>query len=111
MEQEIILEKLDTQAKRQDDMRNQLDKDRADIDQLRMDVSAIKEGQQAQLKQMVDFKQEIRQEVKDTLSVELPKIARKVIREEIRLLSKNNPKKRIEGKITLWDKITKIFKR
>ena len=111
MEQEIILEKLDTQAKRQDDMRNQLDKDRDDIDQLRMDVSAIKEGQQAQLKQMVDFKQEIRQEVKDTLSVELPKIARKVIREEIRLLSKNNPKKRIEGKITLWDKTTKIFKR
>lgn len=111
MENEIIMEKLDTQAKRQDDMRNQLDKDRADIDQLRMDVSAIKEGQQAQLKQMVDFKQEIRQEVKDTLSLELPRIARKVIREEIRLLSKNNPKKRIEGKITLWDKIIKIFKK
>lgn len=105
------MEKLDTQAKRQDDMRNQLDKDRADIDQLRMDVSAIKEGQQAQLKQMVDFKQEIRQEVKDTLSLELPRIAKKVIREEIRLLSKNNPKKRIEGNISFWGKIIKLFKK
>lgn len=103
------MEKLETQAKRQDDMRTQLDKDRNDIDQIRIDQKAIKEGQEALLKQMTDFKAEIRQQVQDTIALELPKVARKVIREEIRLLSNRNPRKVIKGRLNVFEVIKKLF--
>lgn len=111
MDTNILMEKLETQAKRQDDMRQQLDKDRTDIDQIRIDQNAIKEGQQAILKQMTDFKAEIRQQVADTLTVELRKVAKKVIREEIRLLSKSNPKRVLERKVGIIETIKSIFKK
>lgn len=106
----ILMEKVTRVEEKQQNIINQLDQDRKDIDLLRIDQASIKEGQQAIIKQMTDFKAEIRQQVQDVIASELPKVAKKVIREEIRLLSARNPKKVIKGRLTIWDRAYKLFK-
>lgn len=100
------MEKINRLDEKTQGIVNQLDQDRRDIDNLRIDQATIKEGQTAILNQMVDMKKEMRQIIQDTIAVELPK----VVKREIRLLSVKNPKKKIAGKIGLLESIKNYFK-
>jgi len=104
---QIIMEKIERLDNKVNGLVNQLDLDRRDIDNLRIDQSQIKEGQTAILNQMTDFKKEIRQIIEDTIAVELPK----VVKREIRLLSVKNPRKKVAGKIGLLERIKLLFNR
>ena len=104
---QIIMEKIERLDNKVNGLVNQIDLDRRDIDNLRIDQSQIKEGQTAILNQMTDFKKEIRQIIEDTIAVELPK----VVKREIRLLSVKNPRKKVVGKITLLERIKLLFNR
>lgn len=111
MDTEILMEKIDRLDTKVQGLVNQVDQDRRDIDLLRMDQKAIKEGQESTIKQLTDMKKELRQAISDEISLQLPRVAKKVIREEIRLLSARNPKKVIKGRLTIWDRVYKLFKR
>lgn len=89
----ILMEQNHRQAERMDNIVNQLDQDRKDIDLLRIDQSTIKESQQAILNQMVDFKKEIRDIVKDTIKQELPVAVKKAVEQELQHIVVTNPRK------------------
>ncbi len=107
---EILMEQNKKQAKRMDDMREQLDKDRQDIDQIRIDQQNIKNGQEAILKQMTDFKAEIRQAVKDSINEELPKAVKKAVRVEWDKMVLENPKKAVVRDVGFVESIKKLLK-
>lgn len=107
---EIIMEQNKLQAKRMDDMRGQLDKDREDIDQIRIDVKNITNGQEALLKQMTDFKAEIRQAVKDSIQEELPKAVKKAVKMEWDAMVLENPKKAVVRSMGILETIKKLLK-
>lgn len=92
-------------------MRQQLDKDRSDIDHILIKQSEITKGQEAILKQMGDFKEEIRQIVLDTIKEEVPKAVKKAVRIELNNISLKNPKKAFERQVGVWESIKKLFKR
>jgi len=100
---------LKTQAKRQDDMRQQLDHDRSDIDHILIKQDEIIGGQTAQLKQMADFKEEIRQIVLDTIKEEVPKAVKKAVARELTTISLQNPRKAFERTVGLWESIIKLL--
>ena len=104
------MEKLDTQAKRQDDMRNQLDKDRQDIDQLRIGQETIQKQLETLLKNTADFKEEVRQMVKDTISSETPNALKTAVENELDNIRLNNPKKVFVVYYGLAEIIKKLFK-
>lgn len=107
---EEIIEKQKRIDLQQDNISNRLDGHESNIGNIRIDLAKNSQQQQVMIDSLSELKQELRQEMKNIVSLEFPKIARKVIREEIRLLSKNNPKKRIEGKIGLMERIKLLFK-
>lgn len=104
---EIIMQKIERLDIKLQGVVNQLDLDRRDIDNLRIDQGAIKDGQKAILSQLTDFKTEIRQQVQDTIIFEL----QKSVKREIRLLSEKHPRKQISGRIGILEKITGYFKK
>jgi len=106
----VLVGKLDLQAERQDDMRNQLDKDRSDIDQIRLDQKTIRNGQEAIIKQMADFKDEMRQMVKETIKEEVPKAVKKAVANELTTISLQNPKKAFERQVGVLESIKKLLK-
>lgn len=106
------MEQNHRQAERMDNIVSQLDQDRKDIDLLRIDQSTIKESQQAILNQMVDFKKEVRDIVRDTIKEELPKVIKKAVEAELKNISLENPRKvfvkypkGLEIIKNLWNKI------
>ena len=101
---EVILAQNKTMAARQDDMRKQLDTDRATLDQLKLDLDKINNGQKAIFNQMGDFKEEMRQMLKDTIELEVPKAVKKSISKEFELIEKQNPRKRLMRKVW-WKRI------
>jgi len=109
-ETKILMEKLDTQAKRQDDMRNQLDKDRQDIDQLRIGQETIQKQLETLLKNTADFKEEVRQMVKDTISSETPNALKTAVENELDNIRLNNPKKVFVVYYGLAEIIKKLFR-
>ena len=108
---QVIMEQNGKNAERLDNITNQLDKDRTDIDNLRIDQQAIKNGQTAILNQMVDFKDEIRQIVLDTIKEEVPKAVKKAVKTELTTISLQNPKKAFERQVGIWETIIKLIKR
>lgn len=106
----ILMEQNARQGERMDNIVNQLDQDRKDIDLLRIDQSTIKESQQAILNQMVDFKKEIRDIVRETIKEELPKSVKKAVERELQSLSLTNPKKVFVKTPTLLEIITNKWK-
>ena len=107
----ILMEQQTKILARQDTFATQLDADRADINNLRIDQSTIKTQQQVIIDNMRTLKDEIKQQVTDTLKLELPKIARKALKDEIRLVLQKNPKKAIERKVGIIESITNLFKK
>ena len=106
----IVMEQQQKILRQQDDQKIQIDADRNDINDLRIGQATIKVQLTVMINTLGDFKKEIRQQVTDTLTVELRKVARKVIREEIRLLSRSNPKKVIEHRVGILETIKRLFK-
>lgn len=104
------MEKLDLQAKRQDDMRTQLDKDRQDIDQLRIGQETIKKQLETLLQNTADFKDDVRTTVKDTISTETPNALKMAVENELGNILLNNPKKVFVVYYGLAEIIKKIFK-
>jgi len=103
---QILMDKVERLDNKVQGLVNQMDLDRKDIDQIRMDQKANKEGQTAILNQLTDFKAEIRQQIQDTISSELPK----AVKREIRLLSTRHPRKEIRGKIGVLESIKNYLK-
>ncbi|KKT30393.1 MAG: hypothetical protein UW18_C0017G0018 [Microgenomates group bacterium GW2011_GWF1_44_10] len=98
---EVLLSQNKIMGERQDDMRKQLDTDRATLDQLKLDLDKITNGQKAIFNQMADFKEEMRQMLKDTIEREVPRAVKKAISKEFELIEKENPRKKIVRK-SLW---------
>lgn len=107
----VILDKLDTQGKRQDEMRGQLDLDRSSIDQNTIDIDSIKKGQEVLLKQMTDFKAEIRQQIQEAIKEEVPRAVRKAIRIELNTISLKNPKKAFERQVGFGESLVTGIKK
>lgn len=105
-ETKIIIERITRIDEKQQSIVNQLDTDRRDIDQLRIDMSTIKEQLTALSNQFTDNKKDVRQIIQDTISVELPKIVKK----EIRLLAIKNPKKQVKGRAGVIEWLKLLFK-
>lgn len=93
---DILMEKIERLDNKVQGMVNQLDSDRKDIDNLRIDQGAIKDGQTAIINQMTDFKKEIRQIVEDTITSEVPKAVKKAVSKELTSIRLKNPNKVIE---------------
>lgn len=106
----ILMEQNTKQDEKLQNITNQLDADRSDINNLRIDQSTIKTQQQVIIDTMVDFKNEIRQMVIDTIKEEVQPAVRKAIKTEIRLLSRTYPKRVIERQVGIWESIKKLLK-
>lgn len=102
---QVLIDQNKRQAERMDDMRNQLDRDRASIDQIIIDLSNNTKVTETMLKQIEDFKTEIRQTVTDAIAIEIPKIVKK----EIRLLAVNNPEKEVKGHVDLLERVKTLL--
>ena len=92
-------------------MRVQMDKDRSGIDQNTIDIDSIKKGQEKILQQMADFKEEIRQMVKDTIQQEVPKAVKKAMANEWETMVIENPKKIVVKKMGLIESIRRKFRK
>lgn len=103
------MEKVERLDNKVQGMVNQLDSDRKDIDNLRIDQKAIKDGQTAIINQLMDFKAEIRQTVLDTIKEEVPKAVKKAVRVELNTLSLKNPKKAFERTVGPWESFVKLL--
>lgn len=108
---EVIMAQNKRMAERMDGITKLIDTDRQDIDQLKIDVSSIKVGQEVLLKQMIDFKQEMRALVEDVIKESVPKAVKKAIAKELTTMSLENPKKIIVRRTGFWEAIIRIFKR
>lgn len=109
-ETKTILQRLDTQADRQDDMRKQLDTDRRDIDKLVIGQDTITKGQTAIIDQMTDLKEQLRQMVIDTIKEEVPKAVKKAIAKELTTIQLENPRKKIVRKQNWFQKLLSNIK-
>lgn len=86
---DILTEGLQRVQNNQDDTKNQLDQDRANNDRLRVDMVSIRAQQDVILKNLADFKDQIRQTIQDTVSQEVSKAVKK----ELEKIEMANPKK------------------
>jgi len=90
---EILMRQGKQNAERLDNIVRQLDTDRKDIDNLMIDQETIKEQQKKILDNLLDFKAEIRQMVKDTVSSSVQDSVKTAVAKEMRKLSLNHPKR------------------
>lgn len=108
-ELKVLMDKLDLQARRQDEMRTQLDLDRSQLDQNTIDIGSIKKGQEAILNQMTDFKSEIRQTVLETIKEEVPKAVKRAVAKELNTMMIENPRKVIVRHLGVLEWLRSIF--
>lgn len=110
---QVLLDSNKRQDEKLQSITNQLDFDRRDIDQLRIDQGTIKDQMKVIIDQLTDFKAEIRQQIEDSISTtikrELPEQVKKAVKNELRLISQKNPKKVIERKIGIIEQVKLLF--
>lgn len=107
MDNQIIIERITRIDEKQQSIVNQLDTDRRDIDQLRIDMGTIKDQLSTLINQFSDSKAETRQNIQDAITQELPK----AVKREIRLLSTKHPRKTIKGRPSVLELIKNYFKK
>ena len=111
MENEIkvLLDKNERQDEKLQNITNQLDLDRRDIDHIRVKMGTIEDQMTALINQMIDFKKEIRQEVADVLKQELPSAVKKAVDARLNIISRTQPKKVFEKRIGIIEQIKLLF--
>ena len=102
----MLTARFETQERRQDDMRQQLDKDRTSIDEIIIELGKNTDITERLLKQMEDFKQTIRDMVKETIAQEVPSAVKSAVAEELNHISMNNPRK----SFVVYYGIAEVFK-
>lgn len=109
MEKEIkvLMEQGQRNGERIDNVINQLDKDRGDLDRVRVDVARISTQQDTILKTMADFKAEVRQTIQDSIRQEVAKAVKK----ELEKIGLENPKKVFFVQKSIIQRIKNKFKK
>lgn len=104
---DVLTAKVQRIQERIDDVTNQLDVDRKDIDLLKVELGTIKEQQHVIIENFATFKDQIRQTVADTVASEVARCTKK----ELNKIEIANPKKIIVVYRSFWDWIRNLLKK
>lgn len=96
----VLLDKNERQDEKLQNIVNQLDKDRNDLDRVLITMKDLDQTVKALMSQMTDFKSEMRQLTEDTVTStikrELPQQVKKAVDNKWRLVNQRNPNKAVE---------------